>query len=276
MKTCLLTGGTSGVGRAAAGALARNGFRLLLPVRDVTRGQATANELRREVPGATIEVFPVDLSEVAEVEAFAAVLARRGEPLDVLLNNAGVWLPELQRTKEGRERTWATNVLAYHLLTSRLLPLVETAGGRVVSVASELAGGLRLDDLDFARRGYGGLAAYKQSKQANRMLGHAWSRRLAGRGVAHRVCHPGGVTSGIVREATGIFGWFVRLANRFLGSSPERGADTPVWLATCPAPPPPGGLYVKRTLRPCEFLEHPDTEALWAAVRRDLDLSPDE
>jgi NAD(P)-dependent dehydrogenase (short-subunit alcohol dehydrogenase family) len=252
--------------------LARAGYRLLLPARDSGRGQATADELRRGVPGAAVEVFPVDLGEMAEVEAFAQVLLRRGEPLDVLLNNAGVWLPTRQRTREGRERTWATNVLAYYLLTERLRPLLHQAGGRVVSVASELAGDLRLDDLDFSQRGYAGLAAYKQSKQANRMLSHAWAQR----GVTHLVCHPGGVTSGIVREAQGLFGWVVRLGNRLLGSSPEQGADTPVWLATVPAAPDGGGLYVDRGLRPCEFVDHPDTDALWAAVRADLGLSPDE
>lgn len=272
MPTCLLTGGTSGIGRAAAGALAATGYRLLLPVRDVGRGQAVAAALRRDHPGAAVEVFPVDLAEVAEVDALAAVLLRRGEPLDVLLNNAGVWLPSPQRTREGRERTWATNVLAYYLLTARLRPLLEAAGGRVVAVASELAGGLDLTDLDFTRRGYGGLAAYKQSKQANRMLSHAWARRS----LTHLVCHPGGVNTGIVREATGLFGWVTRLANRWLGSSPERGADTPVWLATTTPAPPPGGLYVDRRRRPCAFRDHPDTDALWAAVRADLGLPPDE
>jgi NAD(P)-dependent dehydrogenase (short-subunit alcohol dehydrogenase family) len=188
------------------------------------------------------------------------------------MNNAGVWLPTLQYTREGRERTWATNVLAYYLLTARLLPQVQAAGGRVVAVASELAGDLRLDDLDFSKRGYSGLAAYKQSKQANRMLSHAWARR----GVDHLVCHPGGVHTGIVREATGIFGWFVRLANRLMGSAPAQGADTPVWLATTDHPGAGGeGLWVDRQLRPCPFLDHPDTEALWAAVREDLGLPPD-
>ncbi len=206
-KTCLVTGASAGIGKAAAAELARLGARVVMAVRDPEKGERA----RREILGATgradVELAIVDLASQATIRAFAAELARRFPSLDVLVNNAGVWIEPQGESPDGIELTWATNVLGYHLVTELLLPLLRRAPrARIVNVASQLAGGLELDDVQFERRPYEGRAAYAQSKQADRMLTWALARRLAGTGVTANAMHPGFVATEIFGKGGGLVG----------------------------------------------------------------------
>ena len=138
----------------------------------------------------------------------------------MLVNNAGTWLTRREETDEGIERTWATNMLGYFLLTEALRPLLaRSAPARVVNVASELAHDLDLSDVEFERRPYEGVTAYAQSKQANRMWTWALARRLEGTGVTANAMHPGGVNTPLFRKGGG----WKSLAAR--GLRPRDGED---------------------------------------------------
>jgi NAD(P)-dependent dehydrogenase (short-subunit alcohol dehydrogenase family) len=152
------------------------------------------------------------------------------------VNNAAATPPKRRETPEGIEMHFATNVLGYFWMIQAFRDiLIRSAPARVINVASYWAGDLQLDDLEFKRRRYDNNRAYRQSKQANRMLTAAFARRLEPHGVSVNACHPGDVNS--------------RLSNNlgFGGhESPDQGADTPVWLATNPAGQEQTGQYFAR------------------------------
>src|SRR5262249_54434554 len=138
-----------------------------------------------------------------------------------------------QTTAEGLEVTFATNVLGYHWLTRELTDLLRaSAPARVVNVASTLAGGLDLDDVQLERRAYSGELAYSQSKQADRLLTWALSERLAGSGVTANAVHPGFVRSELNRAMSPLRRVAVAVLMRVVAKSPEQGADTPTWAAS--------------------------------------------
>jgi len=246
VKTAVVTGATGAIGGAIAGSLASAGWKLILPVRNLSRA--------KRLPG---EVVEVDLARRVSIDAFARTLTG---PVHALVNNAAECPRARQETPEGIERQLATNVLGYLWMTLALeRALAATRGSRVVLVASYWAGGLDVDDLEFRRRRYDNGSAYRQSKQANRMLAAALAERLAPAGTWIGSCHPGDVNS--------------RLSNAlgFGGSqSPEEGADTPAWLVTADDPGPSGGYYADRRPAPCSFSrDRAATAALLEALRAD-------
>jgi NAD(P)-dependent dehydrogenase (short-subunit alcohol dehydrogenase family) len=265
-RTCLVTGASDGIGKEIARGLAACGARVILVGRDAGRTAAARDDIAAGIPGAALEVQLVDLSRPPLIRTFAAGILAAHKNLHVLVNNAGGWAGERRVTPEGLEQTWATNVLGYFLTTRLLLErLCESAPARVVNVASNLAHGLALDDVGFERRRYDGIAAYAQSKQANRMFTWALARRLEGRGVTANALHPGGVHTGIFRKGGGLKGWAAQAFTSAMGKSPQAGADTAVWLAASPEVEGRSGLYfVDRRVQPCEFRNEAEEERLWA------------
>jgi NAD(P)-dependent dehydrogenase (short-subunit alcohol dehydrogenase family) len=282
----LVTGATTGIGRATAAALAERGYRVLLVARDRARGEDAAREVAARAAaggrGGSAEVLMADLSRRAEVRRLAAEVRDRiavdGTPrLDVLVNNAGAYFDARRLTPDGVEATFALNHLAYFLLTTELLGPLQAAGAatgdaRVVVVASEAHQSVRalpLDDLQGERR-WAPLRAYAVSKLANVMFAYALARRLAGTGVAANALHPGVIASGFASGSGGAFGVFFRLARPFL-ATPERGARTSVYLAADPAIRGATGGYYKN-LRPARSSaashDVAAQEALWAESER--------
>jgi NAD(P)-dependent dehydrogenase (short-subunit alcohol dehydrogenase family) len=189
------------------------------------------------LPGTIVET---DLSRRASIEAFARGIA---DPVHALVNNAAECPKKREETPEGLERQLATNVLGYLWMTLALREaLVRARPSRAVFVASYWAGGLELDDLEFRRRRYDNGSAYRQSKQANRMLAAALAERLSPDGVWVASCHPGDVNSKL-SNALGFGG----------SESPDEGADTPSWLVTADEPGPTGAYYADRRLQACSF-----------------------
>jgi NAD(P)-dependent dehydrogenase (short-subunit alcohol dehydrogenase family) len=270
-KTYLVTGATAGIGKEIARGLLALGARVVVACRSLERGEA----LRREL-GERLDLLELDLGDLASVRAGAARFARESTRLHGLVNNAGVWLTQRTLGPQGHELTFATNVLGHHLLTSELLPLLERAApSRIVTVASSLAYGLDLDDLMFERRPYGdGMAAYAQSKQANRMLTWALAEPLRARGVTANALHPGMVRTELARDAHGVAGFFGRLFFRF-GRTPAKGADTAVWLAASPEVEGVSGkLWKDRKEQRCELRDPAQLEALWAKCEALISDSP--
>jgi retinol dehydrogenase-12 len=244
-RVCLLTGATQGIGRAAAQALIHSGMRLILVARDPVRLQALAEQLRGAAPGSEVETLAGDLSRVAEVRRLAAEFRARHDRLDVLLNNAGAVFARREVTSEGLERTFALNHLAYFVLTQELLPVLKTSTpGRIVNVSSDahLRARLDLDDLQYERRRYAGMAAYGQSKLLNILFTRELARRLEGSGVTANAMHPGFVRTAFGHNTPGLFKSVVQLAQLF-ARTPEQGARTLVYLATSPAVAKVSGQY---------------------------------
>ena len=235
----VVTGANGAIGFAIARGLEDRGFDLVLVVRNLARAERSLGEWRDSHRRVSIEAC--DLGRRSEVVALSE---RLPETIDVLVNNAAECPPKRQETPEGIERQWATNVLGYHWMIEACTPALSRAKhARIVNVASHWAGGLDLGDVEFRRRRYDNDDAYRQSKQADRMLTVGHAARLLELGIAVYSCHPGEVRSKLASDLG--FGGH---------ESPETGADTPVWLATEPLPPEASGKYfAHRRAEPCRF-----------------------
>ena len=236
MKTVLITGGTGGIGRAAAIGLASTGARVGITGRDRARAEAAATEIARDSGNTAVDVYVADLSSQAEVRRLAGEVLAAYPRLDVLLNNVGGFWAHRHVTVDGLERTFALNHLAPFLLTDLLLDrLVASAPARVVTVSSgaQAMGKIDFDDL-MGERKYSGQRAYSQSKLANVMFTYELAGRLEGTGVTANVLHPGMTNTGFSAEDPApAFAPLVAVLRPFM-RSPERGADTAVYLASSP------------------------------------------
>ncbi len=277
-KTCLVTGASAGIGKAAAGELAALGARVLMAVRDLGKGEAVRQEITRATPDARVELAGVDLASQQSIRTSARELAGRAPRLDVLVNNAGVWLNRRRTSLEGIELTWATNVLGPFLLTRLLLPQLAAAPrARIVNVASQLARGLDLSDVQYERRPYVGREAYAQSKQAGRMLTWALARRLKGTGLTVNALHPGFVATEIFGKGGGLLGAIASLYSKASARSPREGADTVVYLAaSAEVAGRSGRFWIDRREHPCRFRDEPGEEALWRLCEAMTSSSPDD
>jgi NAD(P)-dependent dehydrogenase (short-subunit alcohol dehydrogenase family) len=275
-KVCVVTGATSGIGKAAAAALARQGAQVVLVGRDRGRAEAAAAEM-----GAASTVPPkveiADLTSMDQVRALAGRLASL-ERIDVLINNAGLVLGERRVTQDGFEHVFAVNHLAPFLLTNLLLPkLTGSALARVVTVTSDAhsAASLDLDDPSL-EHGWNSWRSYANSKLANILFTRELARRLDGTGVTANCAHPGVVRTGFGRESRPLLRFGLTLARPFL-LSPERGADTIVYLASSPdVAGETGGYYVKRQRREPSAAARDDAAArkLWDISEKLTGLTP--
>ena len=204
-RTCLITGATSGIGRATATALAGMGASLVLVARDRARGEETAAQIAQQTGNRAVTLLFGDLSSQAAVRRVAAEFLASEQPLHVLINNAGVVNLQRSVTVDGIETTFAVNHLAYFLLTNLLLDrLIGSAPARIVNVSSDAHkfGPLDFDDLENTRR-YRAMRVYGQSKLANILFTGELARRLAGSGVTANSLHPGAVATNIWSHAPG-------------------------------------------------------------------------
>jgi retinol dehydrogenase 14 len=234
-RTVLVTGASSGIGRATAIGLAGMGARLAITGRDRERTEAAAREIRA-AGGGQVDVFVADMSSQAEVRRMADEVLGGLPRIDVLVNNVGGYWDTRHVTADGLERTFALNHLAPFLLTSLLLDrLRQSAPARVVTVSSgaHTMGRIDFDDLG-GERSYSGMRAYSQSKLANVLFTYELARRLGSGGVTANALHPGVVRTGFGAEDSGLIqGLFTPLMRPFM-KSPAQGAATPVYLASSP------------------------------------------
>jgi NAD(P)-dependent dehydrogenase (short-subunit alcohol dehydrogenase family) len=192
-RLAVVTGGTSGIGRATAAGLAERGFRLVLVGRDRGRGEQAVRELAAVAGQDAVEFHAADLASLGQTRALARRLLSRHASIDVLVNNAGGQYADRRITEDGREATLATNVLTPLLLTLELLPALRAAApSRVVFVNSDAHryAKLVLDDLD-AERSYRGLTVHARAKLLQLLVASELARRLTGTGVAVLAVNPG-------------------------------------------------------------------------------------
>ncbi|EYF05172.1 oxidoreductase, short chain dehydrogenase/reductase family [Chondromyces apiculatus DSM 436] len=249
-RVVVITGATGGIGKAAAIALAQQGASVVLVARDMGRGEEVRAAVR-EATGKEAELLLADLGVQAEVRRLASELLERFPKIHVLLNNAGVVNLKREVTIDGLEATFAVNHLGPFLLTNLLLErLQESAPARIVNVSSDAHtfGALDLDDLQSERR-YGVARVYGISKLCNILFTRELSRRLAGSGVTVNSLHPGAVATGLGGNNGPWAKRVLKLLRPFF-LTPEKGADTAVYLASSPEVEGVTGEYfVKRKVR---------------------------
>jgi len=233
-RVVLITGANSGIGRATAEALAVRGAQVVMAGRSEEKTRPVLDEIRAAHPGAAVEFLPLDLASFASVRAAAATFLASGRPLDVLINNAGL-AGTRRLTAEGFDMTYGTNHIGPFLLTSLLLPALQSAPqGRVVNVASDAHRGVKhMEWSGLDRRtepARSGWRAYALTKLMNVLHARALAHRLGDTRVTTYSLHPGVIASNIWRSVP----WPIRpLMTLFMQSNSE-GARTPVYCATAP------------------------------------------
>ncbi|WP_203334516.1 oxidoreductase [Planococcus beigongshangi] len=246
-KTVIITGANSGIGLEAAKVLAGIGMRLVIAVRNDTKGAAARNEILSLHPGASVEIRSLDVADLSSVRSFAESILRDFSALDVLINNAGVMIPPYSKTKDGFEMQFGSNHLGHFALTAQLLPLLlQTPKSRIVTIGSlaHNRGAIDFDNLD-GSRGYQAKKFYNQSKLANMLFALELDRRLKKHGAEtiSVVCHPGVSGTNIFKLGGRDAPLFIRnLANKFYLQPPAIGALATVHAAT--APHLTGGEYI--------------------------------
>ncbi|MGB8276892.1 MAG: SDR family oxidoreductase [Methylovirgula sp.] len=249
-KTIVVTGGTSGIGEVAAIKLAGMGARMILIARDKARGEATLARLETQAPGLGHQIHYADLAQLAETKRVAAEIAASEPRIDILINNAGAMFANRELTKDGFEKTFATNHLSYFVLTAGLRqPLLAAAPARIINTASHAHKSAQFDvnDLQMTKN-YTSFQAYSRSKLANTLFTRELARRLKGTGVTANCLHPGFVATRFGDEAGGLIGHVVGLA-KILAISPEEGAKTIIYLATAPEVAQTSGEYFYKCRR---------------------------
>jgi retinol dehydrogenase-13 len=220
-RVAAVTGSTGAIGKAIARQLAHLDCHVFLLARNESKAAEVAEQIRDQTGNPDIEYLLVDLS----IKKSVINLSQQWQgPLHILINNAAISPPQRLITPEGIELQLATNVLGYFWMTTYFAEiLVDYAPSRIVNVASYWAGNLDLTDLEFKKRSYHNHDAYRQSKQANRMLTPVFAQKYQDKGIIINSCHPGDVNS-TLSNSLGFGG----------SQSPDEGAETPVWLATSP------------------------------------------
>jgi NAD(P)-dependent dehydrogenase (short-subunit alcohol dehydrogenase family) len=225
-KTALVTGATGGIGKEIARGLLRLGAHVLIGARNPQRGAAARDQLAQD---GSVGLVPLDVASFASIRAAAENFP--AERLDILVNNAGAWFSDRRESVDGYELTFATNVLGPHLITRLLGPRLR-APARIVNIVSGLAANYDAEDLLFERRKYDGFKAYAQSKAALRMLTWGQSARLSPGGITANAAAPGFVRSDFNQNAHGFVPSLINLMARLFAVTPEKGADTPIWVAS--------------------------------------------
>jgi NAD(P)-dependent dehydrogenase (short-subunit alcohol dehydrogenase family) len=272
MPLAVVTGANSGIGKAIATGLAARGFHLVLVCRDAGRAEAARRDVAAVGGAGPVDVLLCDLDRPSSVEALAATIGERHPKIDVLVNNAGLYLSERRLTPEGRETMFAVNHLAPFLLTYRLAD--KLAGARVVTVSSAAHRYTRFDLANLeGERSFRGMSQYGLTKLANILFTRELARRGASRELVANCFHPGAVATHFAQGS--LLGIGVRLG-RFLLRTPEKGAETGIFLATSPEGGRVSGEYwkdcrVAPTARAAESVEN--ARALWERSERLLGLT---
>ncbi|MGZ4112749.1 MAG: SDR family oxidoreductase [Tumebacillaceae bacterium] len=241
-KICLITGGNSGIGKATAIELAKLGATVVLLCRSQERGEAAVQEIIKQSGNPHVEMLIADLASQRSVRNAADEYKRKYDKLDVLINNAAVFLPKRSETEDGIETTFATNYLSHFLLTHLLLDSLEASGeGRIINVASKHNGiKMNFDDL-MVKQNYKFFRAVGPTKLGLILFTKELAKRLVGKPITVNSLHPGIIRTNLMHQMP----WILKGLFRLLSANPAKGAVTPVYLASSPeVSGKSGGFYV--------------------------------
>ena len=270
-KVVIITGANRGIGKAATKAMANLGAKVYMACRSLNSGNEAKEEIVSKTNNENIYVKELDLSCIQSINKFAESFKKEESKLDVLINNAGIMSHSKKLNTCGVEMTFAINVFGHHLLTKLLVePLNNANPSRIINVASDYAGGLDLDDINFDKRNYDLTCAYKQSKQANRMLTREWAKFLSGKNISVYSMTPGFVPgTDLFREQRSGSKFILNTFGLVGGRSIEQGADTIVWLASSEnIPGSNGGFFRERKEKMCSFNKPENEKKLWDICQR--------
>lgn len=239
-KVVVITGSTNGIGKISALELARMGAEVVL----VSRSQSKLNETAQEIKSATgnqkIKTIQADLSSLKDIHKAARDFLNQYERLDVLLNNAGAVFLSRKESVDGYEMTFALNHLNYFLLSNLLLDVLkktarEQGEARIINVSSNahVRGHINFDDLQH-KKSFSGMFAYSDSKLMNIVFTYELARRLEGTGVTANTLHPGFVNTGFGHNNGSLIAAGMSLVQKLVAISPEKGAETSIYLASSP------------------------------------------
>jgi NAD(P)-dependent dehydrogenase (short-subunit alcohol dehydrogenase family) len=236
-KICIVTGANSGIGKETAKALAARGARVVMVCRNEERGRLAQEEIIHKTGSDQVDLLLADLSSVAELKRLAETITDRYPQVDVLINNAGNFFMSRQLNNDGIEMTFAVNYLAPFMLSNLLLPNLKASGrGRIIIVSSrnQSFGKFDLENYDFSNRLYNGLQAYANSKLMTVIFTREMARRLKETNITINAAHPGDVVTNIGMHDNN---WFFKMIWRLkcmFNVPVEKGAETPIYLATAP------------------------------------------
>jgi len=231
-KTAIITGATSGIGRVTAIAIAREGARLVLPVRSIEKGKALQDEIEKETGNTSIEIMHCNLASLDSVRKFSEDFQKKYDKLHLLINNAGLWESKRKESDDGFEMNFAVNHLAPFLMTNLLLDTIKkSAPARIIGVSSTAHkyGKMRFSDLE-GKKSWGSMQSYGQSKLANILFTRRLAKELEGSGVTANCLHPGVVNTQLFNKLPG----FIQKVSSLFMITPEKGAQTSIYLATSP------------------------------------------
>ena len=240
-KICLVTGSSSGLGKATALGLAQRQATVILGCRDKQRGEAALAEIKKAHTTATVDLLLIDLSVQLSVHAAVSEFEQRYDRLDVLINNAAVFQQRRTLTSDGLETMFATNHLGPFLLTNLLLERLKASpASRILIMTAPSTTKVAFDDLQ-AEKHFNALQTFGASKACNLLFTYELARRLAGTHVTVNAIHPGLVKSHLMREAPVPIRWVTSL----LSSTPEQAAQTVVYYASAPEAQGMTGKFLK-------------------------------
>jgi NAD(P)-dependent dehydrogenase (short-subunit alcohol dehydrogenase family) len=265
-KVVIITGANKGIGKEATKEIAKLGAKVYMACRSLDSANQVKDEIAKEAGNPNVFVKHLDLASVDSIQKFVQSFKQNETKLDVLINNAGLWTKTKKLTDLNVEQTFAVNVLGHQLLTQLLLDeLKNAAPSKIINVASHFAGGLDIDDINFDKRKYNETLAYKQTKQANRMLTREWARRLEKDNISVYSLTPGFIPdTELFREQNVVGKFLLKVFALIEGRTIPEGADTIVWLASSEKiNGSNGGFYNQRKEEKCKFSSPADEKRLW-------------
>jgi len=233
MKTVLITGANSGIGKATAIELAAKGYQVVLIARNLQKAEAVKNEIISSSGNNNFDFIIGDLLSLAEVRKSAEMFKEKYQKLDVLINNAGVCLPDRRISQDGFEHMFQINHLSHFLLTHLLLDMLKKSGEpRIINVSSAgyKSGKFDPENLQSEKK-FGSFSTYCDTKLLNILFTFELARKLNGNRITVNALHPGVVRTNFAGELKGVFGLMNKIFKPFL-ISPKRGAETSVYLAS--------------------------------------------
>lgn len=245
MKTIFITGATSGIGRATATYLAKEGHNIHLLIRDRDKGERFIMQLKKENTNISVSIIECDLADLESVKCCAAQILMQFGQIDVLINNAGGIFPDYHMTRDGFEQTFAVNHLGHFLLTSILRPLLAESNAKVINLSSEAHKAAKPDFDNINMSGqYQSFTAYANAKLYNVYFTKSLVEKCGSHGIRSFAVHPGVVRTNFGKAYSGIIKWIIKLIQPLM-ITPEKGAKDVINLALGRLDPE-NGSYIKK------------------------------